>query len=69
MMFWRFLPLFVTDPKEFKLSTINAKAETLMSNKMWQDSFIKRRCLVPWIRSSSGARWQTATAVCLRDEG
>ncbi len=47
MMFWRFLPLFVTDPKEFKLSTINAKAETLMSNKMWQDSFLKRRCLVP----------------------
>ena len=38
MMFWRFLPLFVNDPKDFKLSTINAKAETLMSNKMWQDS-------------------------------
>ena len=47
MMFWRFLPLFVDDPKDFKLSTINAKAETLMSNKTWQDSFLKRRCLVP----------------------
>jgi len=47
MMFWRFLPLFVTDPKDFKLSTINAKAETLTSNKMWQDSFLKRRCLIP----------------------
>jgi putative SOS response-associated peptidase YedK len=23
MMFWRFLPLFVTDPKELTLSTIN----------------------------------------------
>jgi putative SOS response-associated peptidase YedK len=47
MMFWRFLPLFVTDPREFKLSTINAKAETLTSNKIWQDSFLKRRCLIP----------------------
>jgi putative SOS response-associated peptidase YedK len=47
MMFWRFLPIFVNDPKDFKLSTINGKAETLMSNKMWQDSFLKRRCLVP----------------------
>ena len=47
MMFWRFLPRFVTDPKKFKLSTINAKGETLLSNKMWQDSFLKRRCLVP----------------------
>ena len=47
MMFWRFLPRYVTDPKQFKLSTINAKSETLLSNKMWQDSFLKRRCLVP----------------------
>jgi putative SOS response-associated peptidase YedK len=47
MMFWRFLPRFVTDPKKFKLSTINAKGETLPSNQMWQDSFLKRRCLVP----------------------
>ena len=47
MMFWRFLPRYVTDPKQFKLSTINAKSETLLSNKMWQESFLKRRCLVP----------------------
>jgi putative SOS response-associated peptidase YedK len=47
MMFWRFLPRYVTDPKQFKLSTINAKSETLLSNKMWQDSFLKRRCLIP----------------------
>ena len=47
MMFWRFLPRYVTDPKQFKLSTINAKGETLLSNKMWQDSFLKRRCLIP----------------------
>jgi putative SOS response-associated peptidase YedK len=29
------------------LSTINAKAETLTSNRMWQDSFLNRRCLIP----------------------
>lgn len=47
MMFWRFLPRFANDPKQLKLSTINAKAETLLSNKMWLDSFLGRRCLVP----------------------
>ena len=47
MMFWRFLPRYVTDPKQFKLSTINAKGETLLSNSMWHDSFLKRRCLIP----------------------
>ena len=47
MMFWRFLPRFVTDPKKFKLSTINAKSETLLSNQIWRDSFLRRRCLVP----------------------
>ena len=47
MMFWRFLPRYVTDPKQFKLSTINAKGETLLSNRMWHDSFLKRRCLIP----------------------
>jgi putative SOS response-associated peptidase YedK len=39
--------MVITDPKQFKLSTINAKSETLLSNKMWQDSFLKRRCLIP----------------------
>ncbi len=47
MLFWRFLPRYVTDPKQFKLSTINAKSETLLSNKIWQDFFFKRRCLIP----------------------
>lgn len=47
MMFWRFLPPFVTDPKKFKLDTINAKSETILDSKMWRDSFLHRRCLVP----------------------
>jgi putative SOS response-associated peptidase YedK len=47
MMFWRFLPPFCTDPKKFKLSTINAQSERLLKNSLWQDSFLKRRCLIP----------------------
>jgi putative SOS response-associated peptidase YedK len=47
MMFWRFLPSFVTDPRKFRLDTINAKSETLLGSKTWRDSFLKRRCLVP----------------------
>ena len=47
MMFWRFLPRFVTDPKKFRLDTINAKGETLLGNKIWHDAFQRRRCLIP----------------------
>jgi putative SOS response-associated peptidase YedK len=47
MMFWRFLPPFVFDPKKFRLDTINAKGETLMNSSMWRESFLYRRCLVP----------------------
>jgi putative SOS response-associated peptidase YedK len=47
MMFWRFLPPFVTDPKKFKLDTVNARSETLLDSKTWRDSFLHRRCLVP----------------------
>lgn len=47
MMFWRLLPRYVTDPKTFKLSTINAKSETLLSNDMWRESFLRQRCLIP----------------------
>jgi len=34
MMFWRFLPRFVSDPKKFRLDTINAKGETLLDSKI-----------------------------------
>jgi len=36
MMFWKFLPRYVTDPKKFKLNTINAKGETLLNYSIWQ---------------------------------
>lgn len=41
------LPRYVTDLQQFKLSTINAKSETLLSNSVSRDSFLRRRCLVP----------------------
>lgn len=47
MMFWRFLPPFVADPKKFTLSTINAHSAKLTESGMWRDSFLKRRCLIP----------------------
>ncbi len=47
MMYWRFLPPFCDDPKTFKLSTTNAAASNLMKSKMWKESFLKRRCLIP----------------------
>jgi hypothetical protein len=47
MMFWKFLPPFVLDPKKLKLDTINARRETLLNSSVWRDSFLNRRCLVP----------------------
>jgi putative SOS response-associated peptidase YedK len=47
MMFWKFLPPFVTDPKNFKLTTINAQNEKLMESSVWKESFLRRRCLIP----------------------
>jgi putative SOS response-associated peptidase YedK len=54
MMYWRFLPPFCDDPKTFKLSTTNASASQIRAN-MWNDSFIKRRCLIP---VDSFVEWQ-----------
>jgi putative SOS response-associated peptidase YedK len=47
MMYWRMLPPFCTDPKKFKLDTIHASAEKLLSSSMWKSSFLYRRCLIP----------------------
>ncbi len=37
----------VTDPKKFKLDTINAKGETLLDSNTWRYAFLHHRCLVP----------------------
>jgi putative SOS response-associated peptidase YedK len=47
-MRWGFVPHFAKSPAEFKgFSTINAKAETLLSRAIWRVPFHRRRCLVP----------------------
>jgi len=47
MMFWRFLPPYVTDPKKFRLDTINARGETVLDSNVWRYAFLHSRCLVP----------------------
>ena len=47
MMYCKFLPRLCHDPKKFKLSTTNAKADRLLENGMWKDSFLRRCCLIP----------------------
>jgi putative SOS response-associated peptidase YedK len=37
----------VADAKNYKLTTINAQSEKLMESGLWQESFLKRRCLIP----------------------
>jgi putative SOS response-associated peptidase YedK len=46
MMFWRFLPPFCSDPKAFRLATVNASSDSIMKG-IWKESFLRRRCLVP----------------------
>ncbi len=47
MMRWGFIPGWCKDVKLLGLSTINAKAESLMLKPMWRQPFKKRRCLIP----------------------
>lgn len=47
MMRWGLIPGWYKDPRHLGLSTINAKAETLMEKPMWRQPFKKRRVLVP----------------------
>lgn len=71
MMFWRFLPPFCRDPKKFKLSTINAASERLTEG-MWQESFLKRRCLVPvnsFIEWRREGKTRTPFVFAMKDDG
>lgn len=48
LMHWGLVPHFAKSLADFKgFSTINAKAETLMSKAMWRVPFQRRRCLIP----------------------
>jgi putative SOS response-associated peptidase YedK len=42
------IPYFAKSLDQFKdLSTINAKADTLLDRPTWREAFRRRRCLVP----------------------
>lgn len=47
MMFWKFLPPYVTDPKRVGVDTILARGDRLLKSSMWRESFQRRRCLIP----------------------
>ncbi len=44
---WGLLPHWVRDPKEFKASTINARADKVADSPSYREPFKRRRCLVP----------------------
>lgn len=46
LMRWGLVPYFAKSPV-FSYSTINARAETLLSKPVFRESFRRRRCLVP----------------------
>ena len=53
---WGLIPAWWNkSPKEFKLTTFNARAETIAEKAMFRDSFKRRRCLMP---ASGYYEWQ-----------
>jgi putative SOS response-associated peptidase YedK len=45
---WGLVPFFTKELKDIKgLSTINARAETIVKAPSWREPFKKRRCLIP----------------------
>jgi putative SOS response-associated peptidase YedK len=46
-MRWGLIPGWCKEPKQLGVSTINAKAESLIEKPMWRQPCKKRRCLVP----------------------
>jgi putative SOS response-associated peptidase YedK len=59
MMRWGLIPGWCKDPKELGVSTVNAKAESLMVKPIWRQPFKKRRCLVP---ADAFYEWQKINA-------
>jgi len=48
LMRWGLIPFFTKSLSDIKgISTINAKAETIVKSPTWREPFKKRRCLVP----------------------
>jgi putative SOS response-associated peptidase YedK len=47
LMRWGLVPWFAKSPNDFGYSTINAKAETVATSRLYQGPLERRRCLVP----------------------
>jgi putative SOS response-associated peptidase YedK len=68
-MYWGLIPYWAGDPKKLGVSTINAKAESLMEKPIWREAFTRRRCLVPadgfyeWQRFDSKVKQPWAIAL------
>ena len=57
--------------KDFKLTTFNAKAETVATSRTFRDSFARRRCLVPascWYEWTGAKCSKTKWRFTARDE-
>lgn len=59
IMRWGLIPSWCKEVKLLGLSTINAKAESLMAKPMWRQPFKKRRCLIP---ADAFYEWQKVDA-------
>lgn len=68
-MYWGLIPHWAEDPKKLGVSTINAKAESLMEKPIWREPLERRRCLVPadgfyeWQKFSSKSKQPWAIAL------
>lgn len=57
---WGLLPSWVKDPKNFKATTFNARAESLSEKASFKNAFKKQRCIVPatgfyeWKKTENG---------------
>ena len=61
LMRWGLIPSFASDATELKaLFTINARAETVTTNRLWRRPFERHRCLVP---ADGFYEWQKAPAL------
>jgi putative SOS response-associated peptidase YedK len=47
LMRWGLVPAFADSPRDFGYNTINAKAETLATSRMYRGPLERRRCLIP----------------------
>lgn len=68
-MRWGLIPFWAENPEKLGVSTMNAKAESLMKKPIWREPFERHRCLVPadgfyeWQKFSSKSKQPWAIAL------